>query len=119
MLFYYKNSFLASIVSLLGCGLLIVGIQEATSYGIVYGIPWIAGSIPFLVLAKIISSQKAFKKWWKQVEKANLVPEIAKSTQTALDIYSKNPQNRTLKKIAVLNPEAAAIIERNRNAQKK
>ena len=96
-----------------------MGIQETSSYGFEYGIPWFILSIPLVVLAKIISNRKAFRKWWKQVEKANLVPEIVKSSQAALDVYKKNPQKRTLKKIAVLNPEAAAMIESDLNNRKK
>lgn len=111
MFVWYKNSFLASVVSLFGCGLVIYGISEFRNYGFEYGLPWFLLAVPFVVLAKMISNRKAFKKWWKQIEKANLVPQIAKSNQVALDIYNKNPQKRTLKKIAVLNPEAAAIIE--------
>lgn len=119
MFLYYKNSILASLISMIGCGFFIVGIQEVTSYGFAYGIPWFLASIPLVVLAKIISSRKAFKKWWKQVEKANLVPQIVNSTQAALDVYNKNPQKRTLKKIAALNPEAAVLIESSLNTQKK
>lgn len=119
MFIWYKNSFLASAVSLLGCGLFLCGISEFTNYGFVYGLPWFLAAIPFVFLAKVISNHKAFRKWWKQVEKANLVPQIAGSTQIALEVYQKNPQKRTLKKIAELNPEAAALIEGNLHAGKK
>ena len=111
MFVWYKNSLLASVVSFWGCALLVYGFSEFTNYGFQYGLPWFLAGIPFVVLAKLISNNKAFKKWWKQVEKAGMVPQIAKSNQIALDIYNKNPQKRTLKKIAALNPEAAAIIE--------
>ena len=119
MFIWYKNSFLASVVSILGCGLFLYGISEFRNYGFEYGLPWFLAAIPFAVLAKIISNNKAFKKWWKQIEKADLVPQIVKSNHIALDIYNKNPQKRTLKKIAILNPEAVAIIEANLAEKKR
>ena len=105
MIFFYKNSFIASILSITGCMLIMGGIASG------FNILLILSGIPFLIGGKEYSEYAAFKKWWKQVEKANLVPEIAKSVSTAVSIYNKNPQPRTLKKIKVLNPQAAAHIE--------
>ena len=75
------------------------------------GIAMIAFGLVFMVWGKYISNNKKFKKWWKQVETNNLEPQIAASAEVAIEIYKKNPQKRTLKKIAALNPSAAEMIE--------
>lgn len=63
------------------------------------------------IWGKYISNNKVFKTWWKQVTDANLEPQIAASTGVAVKVYNKNPQKRTLRKIAQLNPAATAIEE--------
>ena len=115
MIFFYKNSFVASIISITGCLLIMAGITTG------FNILLILAGIPFLIGAHEYSEYVAFKKWWKQVEKNNLVPEIAKSASTAIAVYNKNPKPRTLNKIKVLNPPAAAHIEsqlQQKNAKK-
>lgn len=117
MIFWYKNSFLASLVSILGCVMVMGGIAtfgEDAGAAIIFIIIGIAMAI----WGKSISEDKAFKKWWKQVEDNNLEPQISQNIQLAVDIYNKNPQKRTLDKIEQLNPAAAAHI-RNSIANKK
>lgn len=117
MVIWYKNSFLASLVSIFGCVCCISAIA-----GCVEGDPstlaLLLPGIPLMIWAKVISENKAFKKWWKQVTDNNLEPQIASSVQTAIAVYNKNPQERTLKKIEALNPAAGAQI-RAQLAQKK
>ena len=67
-------------------------------------------AIAFLVGGKLISNHKAFKTWWKQVEKANLIDAIKTDASVARMVYDKNPKSATLKKIEQLNPTAAAQI---------
>ena len=112
MILYYKNSFLASVVSILGCVFIItgvVGIVEGEAGGIVAMIPGVA----LAIWGRIISDNKAFKKWWKQVEDKNLEPVIARDLETAIAVYNKNPQNRTIKKIETLNPAFAEHIRKS------
>lgn len=106
MILYYRNSFIASIISLFGCALACFGIMDNWNIGL------ILAAIPFLIGGKLYSNHVAFRKWWKQVEKANLVPEISRSVDTAVAVYKKNPTKQTLSKIRTLNPQAAAHIER-------
>ena len=113
MIRWYKNSFLASVVSILGCTLILAGImivveEEELAGGIMLAIVGLA----LAIWGKNISENKAFKKWWQQVIDNNLEGKIAQSESVAIEIYNKNPQKRTLKKIAALNPGAAASIER-------
>ncbi len=110
MVLFYKNSFLASVVSILGCILVVAGIVTIQDGDTGAGIGMIVLSLPFLIGGRIISNNKAFKKWWKQVKDANLEPQIAQDVNTAIAVYNKNPQSRTLKMIETLNPAAAEQI---------
>ena len=112
MFLWYRNSFLASVVSLFGCALIMVGVM-----GVVEGEPSaLVCVIPGLALAiwgRNISHNKSFTKWWKQIEEKNLEPVIARDLNTAIAVYNKNPQKRTLKKIATLNPAFAEHIQQS------
>lgn len=111
MFTFYLNSFLATVVSLAGGVCAVLGIysfadDEASAIAL------IAVGLALMLWGRNISKNKQFKKWWKQVEDNNLEPQIAASTDLAIEIYKKNPQKRTLKKIAALNPSAAEMIEK-------
>lgn len=111
MIIFYKNSFLASVVSIIGCMFVLGGIACIREGEILPGILLIVLAVPIMALAKWISNNKAFKKWWKQIEQNNLTQQIAQSTETAMAIYRKNPQKRTVNAIRKLNPAAADRIE--------
>lgn len=111
MIIWYRNSFLASLVSIAGCIAAMVAILLFTSGEIMGGILVAAIAAGLLYGAKLISEKRSFDKWWKQVERANLEPEIRRSRETAVEIYKKNPEQRTLEKIRALNPGAAKYIE--------
>lgn len=111
MVLWYRNSFLASLVSIIGCLLIIVALGISGEVDLTTTVLLIICGIPLIVWGKIISNNKSFKKWWKQVTDANLEPQIAQDVSTAIAIYNKNPQKRTLKKIAALNPAAATQIQ--------
>ncbi len=109
MFTFYLNSFPATVVSLAGGVCAVLGIygyadDEAS------GIALIVVGLALMAWGRYISKSKQFKKWWKQVEDNNLEPQIAASTDLAIEIYKKNPQKRTLKKIESLNPAAAERI---------
>lgn len=109
MVFWYKNSFLASVVAILGSLLGVVGFlyfEESVGLAIVL----VVAGIALIAFGKKISEDKSFKVWWKQVIDAGLEPRIAEDAKIALEIYKKNPQPRTLKKILSLNPSAALTL---------
>ena len=112
MFFYYKNSLLASIVSIFGCGFAMCGLAMFTTEPGA-AIAMLAMGVGIALWGRNISKNKAFKTWWKQIEEKNLEPHIAQNMQFANDVYNKNPQNRTLKKIEALNPYAAEYIRNN------
>ena len=113
----YKNSFLATIVSVLGCALVVLGIVVFVEdfFGAVI---FVLMGLALIYWANEISENKAFKKWWKQIKDNDLEPVIAKDLNTAIAVYQKNPQSRTVKKIATLNPSFAEYIEKNIVAKK-
>lgn len=119
MIRWYTNSFWASVVSILGCAMILGGIASAVEGAIGPGIFMAIIGLALAIWGKNISENKAFKKWWQQVIDNNLEGQIAASESVAISIYNKNPQKRTLKKIAELNPEAAASIERSLAEKKK
>ena len=112
MVFWYKNSVLASIVSVLGCVMAMGGIATFSDDSTA-AVCLILIGVALAVWGKQISNNKAFKKWWKQVEDNNLETVIAKDLNTAIAVYHKNPQSRTIKKIATLNPSFAEHIRKN------
>lgn len=117
----YDHAPLATTVSFLGrtIGTLMAvgGVMAVFSKEIVPGLVLAAVGIGIAVGAEALSEKLAehtqFKKWWKKVKKANLEPEIANSLNVAVDIFNKNPQQRTLNKIAALNPDAGEYIRQN------
>lgn len=113
MIRWYKNSFWASVVSIIGCLLITGGILSAIVEGEIFG-GLVIAVVGFALAAwgKNISDNKAFKKWWQQIIDNKLEEQIAQSESVAIGIYNKNPSPRTLKKIAELNPAAAANIEK-------
>lgn len=117
MVVYYRNSLLASLVSILGCILCLSGIYAAIE-GEFEALSLLIVGVPIVIWGKIISKNKEFKKWWQEIEENNLVPQIASSVDTAALIYSKNPDKRTLKKIEELNPAAAQCIKTSIEANK-
>ena len=118
MIRWYRNSFWASVVSIIGCVLILGGIGTF-SESIGGAIVMIILGFVLAVCGKNISENKAFKTWWQQVVDAGLVPQIAQNTATAIAVYNKNPQDRTLQKIRELNPAAAQQIAASIAANKK
>ncbi|MBE6941970.1 MAG: hypothetical protein E7455_06810 [Ruminococcaceae bacterium] len=112
MIFWYKNSFLASVLSIFGCAMAMAGIVSFSEDAELAVILLVIGVV-FAIWGKQISNNKAFKKWWKQIEDNNLETAIAQDLNTAVATYQKNPQQRTIKKIAALNPAFAEHIRKN------
>ena len=111
MFIYYKNSFLASLVSMLACGLIMIGIMFLIDGMILEGIIFAILGIPLFLLGRRISQNKAFKKWWQELEKKGVIAQATTSQEVAMAIYKKDPQKRTLEAIRKINPMAALVIE--------
>lgn len=115
----YKNSFLASALSILGYVFLATGIIAAFNGEIIGGIFVVAISIAMMFGAKSISENKQFKAWKKQVEEKGYVPGIRSSVSTAIQVYNTFPCTKTLEYIRTLNPAAAENIAQQLAAKKK
>lgn len=111
MIIFYKNSILASIVSVLGCVCILVTVMVFDLSDLTESMPPIILGVALLVGGKLLSNHKAFKKWWEKVEEANLIEPMKTDISTAQIVYSKNPCKATLKKIAQLNPAAVEAIK--------
>ena len=110
MILFYKNSLLASVLSILGCVLVMLLFLEGGSYTLGENALLVIFGGGLLISGKLVSNEKNFKKWWKQVKDAGLEEQIRSNAQVALKIYEKNPKNRTIKEIAKLNPQAAEML---------
>ena len=117
MIIWYSNSLIASIVSIIGWAMIsagVVGAIEGDPAALIAVIP----GIGLAIYGKIISKNKSFDKWWKEIEEKNLDPVIARDLNAAITIYNKNPDKRTLKKIETLNPNFAEYIRQNATRKK-
>lgn len=115
----YKNSFLASALSILGYIFLVTGIIAAFNGEVVGGIFVVILSIAMMFAAKAISDNKQFKAWKKQVEEKGYVPKIQSSVEVAIQVYNTYPGTKTLAYIRTLNPAAADNIAQQLAAKKK
>lgn len=108
MVFYYRNSILASIISILGCTCIIVSIPEIA-------VAWPAAIVGLgvCVLGKMISVNKSFKTWWDTVIGTGMAARMRTEREVCVEVYNQNPGKRTLKKIREINPEAAGWIEQH------
>ena len=114
----YKNSFLATLVSICGYIGVVCGVMVMFEGDIAAGILMLAVGIGLAVWASKISQNKQFKTWKKQVEVKGLVPGVQSSVQTAIQVYNTNPSTKTLNYIRTLNPAAAENIAQQLAAKK-
>ena len=113
MILFYKNSFLASVVSVLGCVFVMVAIVEFEYLDMETIVPCVLAGVALMIWGKVISNNKAFKTWWKELEKKGVIAQLPNDTNLAIKVYQANPKSKTLNKIRELNPVAAQTIEQN------
>lgn len=114
----YKNSFLASVVSIFGTILSVSGIAMlfAVPLG---GIVCILLGIGLFIWGGEISENKAFKKWIKDLESKGVVAALPASSELCVKVYNANPCKKTLNFIRKHNPNAAQLIENSLAQNKK
>ena len=105
---FYRNSILASIISIIGCAAVLVSIPE-----IAVAWPATIVGVAMCILANTISDNKAFKTWWDTVIGTGVAARMKTERELCIEVYKKNPKKQTLKKIREINPEAAEWIEQN------
>lgn len=120
---YYKNSVLASIISIFGCVLCYVGVialiytliyivlgKESTVDEIISYVITAAWGIFLIHISEQVSKKKEFKKWLQMNAEINLEDRIKASADFAVKAYNSCPNKYNLKFITDLNPEAGAYI---------
>ncbi len=112
---FYKNSFLASLVSIFGYTFLMISLVGFFSENdITLGIIMLALAIIFIPWAAVISENKTEKKWWKEITSKIPQSEIMSSKENILMVCSKSPKaNRTYKRCLKANPELVMTVGHN------
>lgn len=115
----YKNSILASIISILGyiCCMfgIVMMIQEKE---FVAGILLILIGFGFICWAAQISENKRFKQWKKKISTPDVIAAIQNDIAFAVKVYNAYPSKKTLAYIRSLNPGAADRISQLLASQK-
>lgn len=107
----YKNSVGASICSIIGYMFFVIGVLTMLSESVTGGILLVLYGVGLTIGASVISKNKQFKTWKKQIETSGYVPLMQNSIQTAIQIYNTYPGKKTLNYIRSINPQAADLIE--------
>ena len=114
----YKNSVLASLVSIVGSLSVLAGIALALGGAIFGGIFMALLGFGCAALASIISSRVQFRKWIKEMEKNGVIAQAKGNAVLAIKIFDANPTKQTLAYIRKLNPTAAGYIDQHLAAEK-
>ena len=106
---FYKNSFLASLISIFGSMMIALGIcllfEDLTA-----GIIFVVSGAVFSLWASAISERKRFKLWIKDLKKKGAIEQLSSSRELCWQMYQANPNKRTIKFIAKHNPVVAEEI---------
>lgn len=108
----YKNSVLATLLSIFSNILLLVGVVSIFSGAIPVSIFLIAIGIGMNIWASNIADKKSFKAWVKKLKENGVEAQMAQMPAVAFAVYKANPKKDTLKYIASVNPYAASEIQR-------
>ena len=111
----YKKSAGATLASIGGYILAVVGIAGIFEGEALIGIFCIACGIGLAIWASSIAEKKAFKLWIKDLEAKGVISQLPHSPQLCLQMYQANPNKQTLDFIAKYNPSAAAAISASLN----
>ena len=114
----YKNSFLASLVSILGSISGLICVCAFLGGEIIAGIIALIISVLLFFAAEYLSQMKCFKLWIKQLEAKGMLSQVANNMDAAVAMYNANPTKMTLSYIKKLNPDAATTIMRALEVQK-
>lgn len=109
----YKNSIIASVLSLAGTILALGGVVSLVSGEPAGGIVLILLGVAMMLWASSISERKAFQTWLKAAkEKADIDGMIRASESSAITVYNLRPGKSMLRYICGINHEAGAQIKK-------
>ena len=102
----YKKSPLATIISLLGSAMLMIGIvmlfEEPGGAVICLLI-----AVGLMLWASAINKDKLFKLWIKELKAKGVIDQLATSKELCVQMYNANPNKKTIQFIAKHNPVVA------------
>ena len=108
----YRNSVLATLVSIAGTILLILGLS-AMFYDTWYtGLTLMTIGLGLMLGAYFMAKRVGFKKWIKQLKAKGVIDELPNSEALCIKLYQSNPCKRTLAFIHKCNTEAADYISK-------
>ena len=114
----YRNSILASIISIVGTICLVAGVClvfEETITGIVMAI---FGGV-FMLWAHCISENKAFRRWKKQLKTDGIIDMMPSSNDICMRVYYSNPCKKTIKFIGKYNSSVADELKSQMRRKKQ
>ena len=115
-LFFYKNSVLATFVSIFGTCFFAGGVAVAVYEDVITGIILTGIGILLLLWASRISAKKVFKKWKKQLKKEGILSQLLASQELRMAVYKQFPHRWTLK---MMKKSIAASLKQEVYAEKK
>ena len=115
MIWFYKNSIVATVISILGCASAAGGLMLLVLANDWLGIVFILLGAVGVLAARVIHVNKNYDKWWSENVDSQRQEEIKQSREAAIAVYNENPRRRAIKKISELNPEAGAHIQERIN----
>ena len=106
----YKNSFVASILSMCGYGLAMVGLIVAFTESIAGGVIVALIGVGLAFWGAKVSENKQFRMWKQKIEADGMANRIKEDVKVAAMAYNSNPNKKTLAYISQLNPVAGELI---------
>lgn len=114
----YKNSFIASILSMCGYGLAMVGLIVTFTESVVGGVIVALIGVGIACWGAKVSENKQFKVWKRKIEADGMVNRIKEDVKVAVIAYNSNPGKKSLAYISQLNPVAGELIADNIRSRK-
>lgn len=115
----YKNSIVASLLSMCGYGLVSVGTIALFSESVAEGIILVLIGVGLAFWGAKISEKKQFRTWKSKIESDGLDSRIKEDVSIAVMVYNSNPSKRSLAYISQLNPAAGNFITEKIRSNKK
>lgn len=115
----YKNSIVASILSVIGYTFLMIGIVVAVNESVPGGIIIALLGVGLAIWGARISEKKQFRTWKNKIESTGLTGRIREDVNVAVMVYNSNPSKQSLSYISQLNPVAGELIAENLRSRRK
>lgn len=117
---FYKNSVIATIISIWGTTWTLVGFCVAISEDAIAGIVLAVVGICLIFVARVINEKAIFKKWIKGLKKDGIVEKLSTSEEMCIAVYNANPCKKNIKYIRKHNPVVAEklLFEINKKREK-